>query len=61
MIERYERVVKLAVFTAVTNHVPCNNLSLVKPGNHRFGSSMRRCDYTLFIGDGINYLRNAIH
>ena len=56
MIERYETV---AVFTLDTYLVACNNFSLDKPGNH-LESSLRRCDYTLYIGDGINYSMNAI-
>ena len=55
-IERYERV---AVVTLDTYLVACNNFSLDKPGNH-LESSLRRCDYTLYIGDGINYSMNAI-
>ena len=56
VIERYETV---AVFTLDTYLVACNNLSLDKPGNH-LESSLRRCDYTSYIGDGINYSMNAI-
>ena len=57
VIERYETV---AVFTLDTYLVACNNFSLDKPGNHRLESCLRRCDYTLYIGDGINYSMNAI-
>ena len=58
MFERYERCKKLAVFTAITNHVPCIKFLLAKPGNPCPGSSMRRCDYT-YIGDGINYVKEC--